>query len=220
MEQLEGYTNHWSIGALAWPLTVSQIWLYGKAVDYLLGVKTLSAKATPVPLWLLALAASAIFIDDVGTAVGMHAEEFPREAYEGNEALVNWSLKGQEWGIFRNHTDALRYHFAMGALTLWLLYSGRVWMSGAMKWGVFLIAPLAKIYAGHGWWDLKPNSFTVKDFFFFKKGRDVWERTSEASMNQFNAGRRSLNRRVLVEGSKTFRMLDKFGWLRLLAPSV
>ena len=221
--QMKGLEKHWLIGATAYPIAMLQYW----AVGYMFGWVWKGARAkTTVPTWMMVACAVGFFIDDVGTGVGMQAEEQPREAYEANEHLVNWSNKGQEFGLFRNHTDMLRYHFFMGLAMIYFVWSGSLTLNPIMKYGFFMVQPLIKIMAGYQWWGLEPNNFTVLDFFTFKEGRDCWERSSQLAIEMYNRRQgksqyaAALPRRRLVEGSKTFRLLDDLGWLQVLLPSV
>ena len=227
-------STHWAVGALAYQIVYGAWTLLGWSLKDWLPVVGRPVKKLN-PLWFL-VPAACLFIDDVGTGVGMQAEEFPRESYEGNPALVNWSHKGQEWGFFRNHTDMMRWHFISGAVMYVFLYLDYLTMNNATWFGMFLLIPLLKTYAGHGWWSIKPNNFTVSDFFTFEEGRDCWERSSNYAVYWFNKGtapdkfaaseyatyRKNIfeehpldvsERRRLVEGSRTFRMLDELGWL-------
>ena len=221
--QTKGYEKHWLVGATAYPVFMLQCWAYGQILGWFF--KSAKAKTT-IPTWMMVACAVGFFIDDVGTGVGMQGEERPRDFYEANECLVNMSHKGQEWGIFRNHTDALRYHFFMGMAMIYFVWSGRIALNPLMKYGFFVFQPLTKVNAGYRWWGVKPNNFSVVDFFTFKEGRDCWERSSPLAVQMFNGGQSktqyasALPRRRLVEGSKTFRLLDDLGWLQLLLPSV
>jgi hypothetical protein len=226
--------THWAIGAVAFPFIYLTTNIMGEILGWLW--KPLG-KRTKVPTWMISLFMVAVFIDDVGTGVGLQAEESPRTSYEANVALVNWSHKAQEFGLFRNHTDALRYSFTMSTIVAWLVWRGTLPMTNYAKWGLFFLLPFIKMYAGHGWWSLEPRNFSVLDFFTFTKGRDCWERSNLAAGTAFNAGktkewyaatedaRRPAEhtmdaRRRLVQGSKTFRMMEGLGWLSRWIPVI
>ena len=155
-----------------------------------------------------------ISIDDIGTAIGMQAEERPRIKVEGNpimSGLMHWWIN---MGLAKTETAAQRLtYFTFLAWILLFQYFG---MYTSVSRAYMVLGALVKAYAGYQWWYLKPNNFTIRDFFTFKDGRRVPERMSFPLMNQFNAQRivafgQSLKvRRRLVETTPPLGWYEKY----------
>ena len=153
-------------------------------------------------------------IDDIGTAIGMQAEEIPRTNLEGNpimSGLMHWWIN---MGLAKTETAAQRLtYFTFLAWILLFQYFG---MYTSVSRAYMVLGALVKAYAGYQWWYLKPNNFTIRDFFTFKDGRRVPERMSFPLMNQFNAQRivafgQSLKvRRRLVETTPPLGWYEKY----------
>ena len=135
--------------------------------------------------WWWPLATSILFsIDDLGTAIGVQAEETPRNMYEANPNLVQFHYRMREWGVATTLTDSVRIFYWINQLHIWL-----AWQFGFMNtfYKYFLLINGAvKARAGYQWWGLKPNNYTIWDFWFFKPGRECWERHSALAVNMYN----------------------------------
>ena len=144
-----------------------------------------------------------ISIDDIGTAIGMQAEERPRRKVEGNpvmSGLMHWWMK---MGLANTETAAHRLTYFM--FLSWVLLFQYFGYYTALSRVYMMFVAAMKAWAGYQWWNLKPNNFTVSDFFTFKDGRRVPERMSIPLLHQFNAqsivefGEKLKIRRRLVE---------------------
>ena len=234
--------THWAYGMVIYPAVFLGTALQGSILKWVfadgLGVRFFKwfAQRATVPAWMYTLFVLGILVDDMGTGIGMQGKEIPRTMVEGNQLVINWSHKAQEWGLFRNHTDVFRWQVATGLLTLWAAWKGWIPLNNFAKWMVFFTAPFMKMYAGYQWWGV-PNDFTVVDFLTLREGRDCWERSSKAAAALFNQGGSKAQyaqspdateplehtldaRRRLVQGSKTFRVMNDLGWLSILFPII
>ena len=123
-------------------------------------------------------------IDDMGTAIGMQAEEQPRKMYEGNPFLVTTWDYIISWGLADTYTGAHRI------VTIWFLF----WTVFAQYTGYatpyfrlfMMFSAFTKAVAGTPWWFTKPNNYTITDFLTFKPGKHTPERASDPALTMYN----------------------------------
>jgi hypothetical protein len=124
------------------------------------------------------------WVDDIGTAIGLQAEEVPREMVEGNHYMSGaWQFLIDN-GLAKTQTDA---HRLVGIyFTVFILvaqYFG--WLNSFARFSMFGVA-MTKAWAGSNWWQNKPNNYTVTDYLSFKPGRLTNERLSYPMRIVFN----------------------------------
>ena len=135
---------------------------------------------TPALLFVLA----GFLVDDVGTAIGLQAEEVPREALEGNPFMSGaWQFLIDN-GVAKTQTDAHRL------IAIWLigviLASQYFGYFNSFSRVLFIALATLKAYAGYSWWGVKPNKYTVIDYLTFKPGRLTNERYSLPLRDEYN----------------------------------
>ena len=131
-------------------------------------------------LFVLAL----FWTDDIGTAVGMQAEEVPRNNIEGNHFMSGaWQFLIDN-GLAKTQTDAHRLVWIyFTSIILGAQYFG--WFNSLARFMMMLLG-IVKTWAGYAWWKIKPNNYTVMDFLSFKPGRMTHERLSIPMRILFN----------------------------------
>ena len=119
-----------------------------------------------------------------GAAIGMQAEEVPREALEGNHFMSGaWQFLIDN-GVAKTQTDA---HRLIGILLIGAILASQYFgYFNSFSRGLFIALATLKAYAGWGWWAVKPNKYTVMDYLTFNPGRLTNERYSLYMRNVFN----------------------------------
>ena len=135
---------------------------------------------TPALLFVLA----GFLVDDVGTAIGLQAEEVPRANIEGNHFMSGaWQFLIDK-GVAKTQTDAHRL------IAIWLigviLASQYFGYFNSFSRVLFIGLATLKAWAGYSWWGVKPNKYTVIDYLTFKPGRLTNERYSLQMRDVFN----------------------------------
>ena len=108
-------------------------------------------------------------IDDIGTAVGLQADEIPIIAYEGNSFMVS------AWDIFKDSnivdTDTAAMRMVWVTNLFWLFTSQTFQLLNPVARQYILLFAILKALMGFQWWGLTPNNFTLVDFLSFKDGK-------------------------------------------------
>jgi len=139
---------------------------------------------TPGLLFVLA----GFLIDDVGTAIGMQAQEVPRTHVEGNPFMSGCWQYMIDNGYAKSQTDAHRL-VAMWFVSV-ILASQYFGLYNSLSRVTFFLMAALKTYAGASWWTIKPNNYTLMDYLSFKPGRLTDERLGIPMIQAFNGGGR------------------------------
>ena len=123
-------------------------------------------------------------VDDIGTAIGMQAEERPRKMVEGNPLMSGLMHFWINSGLAKTETAAHRLTYFM--FLAWVLVIQYFGFYTSVSRLYIMATAVGKAYAGYQWWSAKPNDFTIGDFFSFKDGRPTAERMSIPLMDKFN----------------------------------
>ena len=119
--------------------------------------------------WGLAFVVVCHFIDDVGTGVGFQATEQPLGGFEGGVQMRKDIAHVMKNGLARTETEAMRTIWITNlGVQLLLYYLG--WYSSWTR-AVMYVGALKKVQAGYGWWSVRPNKFSILDFFFGQSQR-------------------------------------------------
>jgi len=133
--------------------------------------------------WELVFVFLGFFIDDVGTSIGLQADEYLTDGgykfNEGNPYMVDtWNFL-MENKLAKTETAAHRLIYCYFTFII-LMCHFNGWLSKGARFHLLFTAVI-KAYAGYGWWGLKPNDFTISDFFTFKDGKPTpWRQSQEA----------------------------------------
>jgi len=161
--------------------------------------------------WPLAISIL-FFTDDVGTAIGLQAKEYPREACEGNPTVVQFLYRMRKLGVVNTLTGAMRLFAIWNQMFAWgVFYFGIA--NNMMKW-MLLLNGILKAYAGYGWWSLKPNDYGLWDFITFKPGRETWERHSQLALTMYNKASDKNDAKRQYKGVKDSSKVDLSMYLR------
>ena len=140
--------------------------------------------------------------------------------HEGNPYIVNtWRwLMEKDWANTETAAHRLIGFYFLGIV---LLSHFMGWLNPASRAYLIVIAA-AKAYSGYDWWGLKPNNYTIKDFFTFKDGRQTPYRQSEDSMTAYNlkaelqrkAGQATRRRMIAAKSTNSTGLAwyQKFGY--------
>ena len=192
--------------------------LFGK---YVHDFSWLVGKGNRLKMWELIAVVVGFSIDDIGTAIGQQAEEYPRQLYEGNPYMVNiW-----EWliasGLARSTTDAHRIIYIAFMVQLAVnQYFGLMNPYGRLY---YLYNAAMKTYSGYIWWEATPNRYTIMDFLTFQSGERRLERMSYGKLAEFNrmraftSAQMQFDRRRLVE-EEVFVPMNSADWLTTYLP--
>ena len=171
----------------------------------------------------LLLVLTGITIDDMGTSIGMQAEETPRTTYEANSFMIGTWNFFKSVGLADTFTSGMRLNWIyLVSLMLAAHYFGTL---NAWLRFYFILLAAFKAYAGYAWWTIKPNTFTIMDFLTFKSGRPTPERENFNTLVFYNATHgHSMEthdyRRRLAEGPESEGYLWYVKYLRVIFPSI